>query len=157
MLTSFGWSLTVHSVSVSLRTLLLDGSNVESLWTGTIGCTRVSGSPRELESLLLPLSISFTPSSMDPPCTLTNLSRCCGGRGFLFLGSLPSFCFFLDGLDPSIGSLYVSVTSDLCSSIWLVTSAMGRRAALRAANALTAGSAIRTKSFFGLGARDYLP
>lgn len=157
MLTSFGWSRIVHSVSVSLRTLLLDRSNVESLWTRAIDCARVSSSLTELESFSLPLSMSFTPYSKYPPCTLTNPSVCCGGGRVLFLVSFPRFCFFLGGSDASRGWSYDSVTSDVCTSFWLVTSTTGRRAALRAAKALTARSAIRTSSFPGLGAETYLP
>lgn len=152
MLTSFGWSLTVHSVFVSLRTLLLDGSNVESLRTGAIDCARVSGSLRDVESLSLPHSIPFAPSSRKPLCTVIKQSVCCSCCGLLFLGSFLRFCFFLGDSAFSSGSLYVSATANVCASLWLVTSPMGRRAALRAAKALTAGSAIRTKSFLRIGA-----
>lgn len=157
MRTSFRWSLTVHSVSVSLITLLLDGLNVESLWVGAIEFAPVSGSLPKLEPLLLPLSIPFTPSSRIFPCTLTKPSICCDSRRLLLLGLSPHFCFFLGGWNPSSGSLYISVTSDVCASYWAVTSPVGRRAALRAAKALTAGSAIRARSFPRVKAKLYLP
>lgn len=157
MLTSFGWSLTVHSVSAWLRTLLFDGLNVESLWTGAMGCAPASDSISELPSLLVPLSVSFSPCSRESPCMLVKPSVCCSGCGLLRLGLFPIFCLLLGGIESSSGSLCVSVTTDVCTSFPLVISPMGRRAALRAANALTALFAIRTMSSLRLQAEAYLP
>lgn len=142
MLTSFGCNLIVHSVSVSLRILLLDRSNVESICTG--GIERAPVSPPEVDVPSLSLEIALALSSVNPSGSSTRPSVCGGSLGFLARGSLPRFCFFLGGFDSSSESLCVSVTSDVCSSFWLVTSPMGRRAAFRAANALTAGSVFRS-------------
>lgn len=157
MLTSFGWSLIVHSVSVSLRTLLLDLSNVDSFWTEATDCARASDPWSEIDSLSLSLSMAFATSSRGPSRTWTKPSVCCGCRGLLILESFPHFCFFLGGLDSSNGSSCVSVTGDFCASFWLVTSSIGRRAALRAANALTASSAVRRRTIPRIKARLYLP
>ena len=142
MLTSFGCNLIVHSVSVSLRILLLDRSNAESICIG--GIERAPVSPPEFELSSLSFGVALALSSVSPSGSSTRPSVCGGSSGLLTRGSLPRFCFLFGGLDSSIESLCNSVTSGVCSSFWLVTSPMGRRAAFRAANALTARSVVRS-------------
>ena len=157
MLTSLKWSLTVHSVSVSLRSLLLERSNVESLLTGAVERARASDSVSENESLSLSFAMVFVPSSLDLSRTSTKSSVCCGCLGLLSLDSLLRFCFFLGGWGSSSESLDISATSDVCTPFWLVTCPVGRRAALRAAKALTAESAVRKRSVFLGRCQLYLP